>query len=46
MEQLIQKRREFNLPRYILFIGYEEVFARVPQGKLWNIMTNKDPLIT
>jgi hypothetical protein len=41
MEQLIQKRREFNLPTYILFIDYENAFDRVPQGKLWNIMKNK-----
>jgi hypothetical protein len=41
MEQLIQKRREFNLPTYILFIDYGKAFDRVPRGKLWNIMKNK-----
>jgi hypothetical protein len=33
-EQLIQKRKEFNLPTYIIYIDYEKVFDRVPQGKL------------
>jgi hypothetical protein len=42
MEQLIQKRREFNLPTYKLFIDCEMVFDRVPEGKLWNIMKNKE----
>jgi hypothetical protein len=41
MKQVIQKRREFNLPTYILFIDYEKAFDRVLQGKLWNIMKNK-----
>jgi hypothetical protein len=41
MEQLIQKRREFNLPTYILFIDYEKAFDRMPRGMLWNIMNNK-----
>jgi hypothetical protein len=41
MEQLIQKRREFSLPMYTLFIDYKKAFDRVPQGKLWNIMKNK-----
>jgi hypothetical protein len=27
IKQLIQKRREFNLPTYTLFIDYEEVFV-------------------
>jgi hypothetical protein len=40
-EQLIKKRKEFNLPTYIMFIDYEKVFDRVPQGKLWNIVKNK-----
>jgi hypothetical protein len=31
MEQLIQKRTDFNLPTYVLFIDYEKAFERVPQ---------------
>jgi hypothetical protein len=41
IEQLIQKRRKFNLPTHIFFIDYEKEFDRVPQGKPWNIMKNK-----
>jgi uncharacterized alpha-E superfamily protein len=41
MEQLIQERREFNLPTYILFIDYEKAFDRVPRRKLWNVLKNK-----
>jgi hypothetical protein len=42
MEQLIQKRRELNLPTYKLSIDCEKVFDRVPEGKLRNIMKNKE----
>jgi hypothetical protein len=31
MEQFIQKRREYNLPTYVLFTDYEKAFDRVPQ---------------
>jgi hypothetical protein len=41
MEQLIKKRREFNLPTYILFIDYEKAFDKVPLGRLWNIMKSR-----
>lgn len=41
IQQLIQKRREFNLPTYILFIDYEKAFDSVIRNKLWNIMENK-----
>lgn len=30
MEQLIQKRREFNLPMYMIFTHYEKAFDRMP----------------
>jgi hypothetical protein len=30
------------LPTYKLFINCEKVFDRVPEGKLWNIMKNKE----
>jgi hypothetical protein len=39
-EQLIKKRKDFNLPTY-MSINYEKVFDRVPHGKLWNIIKNK-----
>lgn len=41
IEQLIQKRREFNLPTCILFIDYEKAFDRLSRNKLWEIMSDK-----
>ena len=41
LQQLIQKRREFNLPIYFLFIDYEKAFGTVTRGKLWKIMEKK-----
>lgn len=41
IEQLIQKRREFNLPTCILFIDYQKAFDRLSRNKLWEIMYDK-----
>lgn len=41
IEQIIQKRREFNLPTYMLFIDYEKAFDRLIQRKLWEIMNER-----
>jgi hypothetical protein len=38
---LIQKKREYNLPMYMLFAGYEKVFERVLRSKLWKVTWNK-----
>lgn len=36
--QLIEKRREFNLPLYIAFIDYVKAFDRLDREILWDIM--------
>jgi sorting nexin-29 len=38
---IIEKRREYNLPTYLLFIDYEKAFDRVDRNKLWTILNNK-----
>jgi hypothetical protein len=38
---IIEKRREYNLPTYLLFIDYEKAFDRVGRNKLWAILHNK-----
>lgn len=40
-QQIIQKRREFNLPTYMMFVDYEKAFDRVKRDKLWEIMYDK-----
>lgn len=39
--QLIEKRREFNLPTYFAFIDYEKAFDRVDRELLWDILFNR-----
>ena len=46
LQQLIQERREFILPTYLLFIYYEKTFDTVTRGKLWQIMKKGDILTT
>jgi hypothetical protein len=38
MKQLIEKRNEYNLPLFLLFLGYEKAYDRVDRCKLWNIL--------
>lgn len=41
ISQLIEKRKEFNLPTFFAFIDYEKAFDRVDRSILWKILENK-----
>ncbi|KAJ4450607.1 hypothetical protein ANN_02033 [Periplaneta americana] len=41
IKRLIEKRREFNLPTYLLFVDFEKAFDRVNRAKLWAIMKER-----
>jgi len=43
MQQIIQKRKEHNLPLFLLFIDYEKAYDNVNRDKLWEMMDNKIP---
>ena len=38
LQQLIEKRREYNLSTYIAFVDFDKAFDRVSREKLWEIM--------
>ena len=39
--QLLEKRKEINLPLYIAFIDYVKAFDKVKRNKLWEIMKDR-----
>ena len=39
----MEKRKEHNLPLFILFIHYEKAYGNVNRDKLWEMMDNKIP---
>lgn len=41
IKRLIEKRREFNLSSYLLFVDFEKAFDRVNRTKLWAIMKER-----
>ena len=41
VQQIMEKRREHNLPLFLLFKDYEKAYNNVSRGKLWEIMDNK-----
>ena len=41
VQQIIEKRKEHNLPLFFLFIGYEKAYDNVNRDKLWEMMDNK-----
>ena len=43
MKQVIEKRKEHNLPLFLLFIDYEKAYDNVNRDKLWELMDNKIP---
>ena len=43
VQQIMEKRKEHNLPLFLLFIDYEEAYDNVNRDKLWEMMDNKIP---
>jgi len=43
VQQKVEKRKEHNLPLFILFIDYEKAYDNVNRDKQWEIMENKFP---
>jgi sorting nexin-29 len=43
VQQIIDKRKEHNLPLFLLFIGYKKAYDNVNRDKLWEMMDNKIP---
>jgi len=43
VQQIMEKRKEHNLPLFLLFIDYEKVYDNVNGDKLWEMMDNKFP---
>jgi hypothetical protein len=42
-QETIGKRKEHNLPLFLLFIDYEKAYDNVNRDKLWEMMENKIP---
>jgi len=43
VQQIMEKRKEHNLPLFLLFIDYEKAYDNVNRDKLWEMMDNKIP---
>jgi hypothetical protein len=43
VQQLMEKRKEHNLPLFLLFIDYKKAHDNVIRDKLWEMMDNKIP---
>jgi hypothetical protein len=43
VQQLMEERKEHNLPLFVLFIDYEKAYDNVNRDKLWEMMDNKFP---
>jgi sorting nexin-29 len=43
VQQIMEKRKEHNLPLFLLFIDYEKAYDNVNRDKLWEMMGNKIP---
>jgi hypothetical protein len=42
LQQILEKRREFNLPTFIIFVDYEKAYDSSNRGKLWQILRDED----
>ena len=43
VQHILEKRKEHNLPLFLLFIDYEKAYDSVNRDKLWEMMDNKMP---
>ena len=43
MQQIMEKRKEHNLPLFLLFIDYEKAYDNVNRDKPWEMMDNTIP---
>jgi len=43
VQQIMEKRKEHNLPPFLLFIDYEKAYDNVNRDKLWEMMDNEIP---
>jgi hypothetical protein len=42
LQQILEKRREFNLPTYLLFLDYKKTYDSINRSKLWSILESYD----
>ena len=43
VQQIIVKRKEHNLPLFLLFIEYKKAYDNINRDKLWEMMNNNIP---
>jgi len=43
VQQIMEKRREHNLPLFLLYIDYGKAYDNVSRSKLWEMIDNKIP---
>ena len=41
VQQIIEKRKEYNLPLFLIFIDYEKEYDNVNRDRAWEVMNNK-----
>jgi sorting nexin-29 len=42
LKQILEKRRELNLPTYLQFLDYKRAYDSVDRSKLWSILESYD----
>jgi hypothetical protein len=45
VQQIMEKRKEHNLPLFLLFTDYEKAYINVNRDKLWEMMEIKSQII-